>query len=321
MADDWYYAQNNEQKGPVQGQELLALEKAGLLLPNSLVWRTGLANWQPWSSVAADVRSQAGAQPSAGGEVAVCAYSGQALPVSQMVKYGDHYVAAEHKDAFVESLREGGRVQAMRGSAPLQPIGFWWRLLGIIVDGVVLMVPNMLLMAPYMYFSIQDSMKQVRQGPPANPFEQFQNANPAIIFSYVLGMLGTFVVMMIYETWMVGRYGGTVGKLALGFKVLKVNGEPPTYGRAFGRWAAKQLTNVIWWVPAYGAIGLGILAQMAESRSGANDVSVALIVSIVFGLVWMVVGGFGYYMAGWTKKKQALHDKICGTLVVRKRPL
>jgi uncharacterized RDD family membrane protein YckC len=30
--------------------------------------------------------------------------------------------------------------------------------------------------------------------------------------------------------------------------------------------------------------------------------------------------GFGYMMAGWTEKKQALHDIIAGCLVIRKRP-
>lgn len=28
--------------------------------------------------------------------------------------------------------------------------------------------------------------------------------------------------------------------------------------------------------------------------------------------------GIGYFMAGWTRRKQALHDKVAGTLVVRK---
>jgi hypothetical protein len=38
-------------------------------------------------------------------------------------------------------------------------------------------------------------------------------------------------------------------------------------------------------------------------------------------MLWLGVGGFGYYMAGWTKRKQALHDKVASTLVVRKTPL
>ena len=53
MTNDWYYASHHQQKGPVTAAEMLALEQAGHLLPATLVWRPGLPNWQPWSSVAA----------------------------------------------------------------------------------------------------------------------------------------------------------------------------------------------------------------------------------------------------------------------------
>jgi uncharacterized RDD family membrane protein YckC len=322
MATDWYYAQNNQQQGPVSGQDLLALEKAGHLLPGTLVWRSGMPNWIAWSSVAADARAEAGAQPAPAGDVAVCAFSGRVLPLSQMVKYGEHFIAAEHKDAFVQSLREGSRVQAMSGSAELQPVGFWWRVLSMIVDGLVLMVPNMLLMLPYMFFSIQGTVQQGGSANAGDPFSQFQQ-NPTMALAYVGGMLGTFLVLLVYETWMVGKFGGTVGKLALGFRVVKADGDHPTYGRAFGRWAAKVLTNLVWMVPMYGAFGLGLVAQLGAAKGGGQDDSVSPVsaIAFLFGSLWLLVGGFGYYMAGWTKRKQALHDKVASTLVVRKSPV
>jgi TM2 domain-containing membrane protein YozV len=47
MADDWYYAQNNERKGPVPFAKLKAMAKSGWLTPDDLVWRSGMADWTP----------------------------------------------------------------------------------------------------------------------------------------------------------------------------------------------------------------------------------------------------------------------------------
>lgn len=49
MTDDWYYAQNNERKGPVPFAKLKAMAAAGWLAPEDLVWRSGMASWVPAS--------------------------------------------------------------------------------------------------------------------------------------------------------------------------------------------------------------------------------------------------------------------------------
>jgi hypothetical protein len=47
MADDWYYAQNNERKGPVPFAKLKAMAADGWLGPDDLVWRQGMSDWIP----------------------------------------------------------------------------------------------------------------------------------------------------------------------------------------------------------------------------------------------------------------------------------
>ena len=47
MADDWYYAQNNERKGPMPFAKLKAMAADGWLGPDDLVWRQGMTNWIP----------------------------------------------------------------------------------------------------------------------------------------------------------------------------------------------------------------------------------------------------------------------------------
>jgi hypothetical protein len=62
----WYYSKGGEQKGPVEQQELQRLLSSGEVKSSDLVWRDGLANWQPASQVpelAATASAQQQQQP------------------------------------------------------------------------------------------------------------------------------------------------------------------------------------------------------------------------------------------------------------------
>lgn len=55
----WYYAENNQQRGPVSAAEFEGLVQAGTITDETLVWREGMANWQAWR----EVKPAAGAAP------------------------------------------------------------------------------------------------------------------------------------------------------------------------------------------------------------------------------------------------------------------
>jgi len=52
----WYYLDGQEQIGPVTAEELRALEAEGVVKPNTLVWREGMAQWERWANVRAEVQ-------------------------------------------------------------------------------------------------------------------------------------------------------------------------------------------------------------------------------------------------------------------------
>lgn len=52
---DWYYAVNNEQKGPVNESELKTQLATGKLPADTLVWKDGMENWTPAAQVPAFV--------------------------------------------------------------------------------------------------------------------------------------------------------------------------------------------------------------------------------------------------------------------------
>jgi hypothetical protein len=52
MADDaWYYAQNNQQLGPVTLEALRGMAASGQLAPDNLVWTQGMPQWLPARTV------------------------------------------------------------------------------------------------------------------------------------------------------------------------------------------------------------------------------------------------------------------------------
>jgi hypothetical protein len=59
----WYYLVGHEQKGPFEEWDLAATFSAGELPPGTLVWKEGLENWIPASSVPALTAAPASAEP------------------------------------------------------------------------------------------------------------------------------------------------------------------------------------------------------------------------------------------------------------------
>jgi uncharacterized RDD family membrane protein YckC len=109
----------------------------------------------------------------------------------------------------------------------LQYGGFWIRFLAVIIDGLILSVVS-IVYSPFLTASM------VRTSP----------NNPGAFFVAV-GLLVAigFVVRMAYETWFVGRYGATPGKMVCRLKVVRPDGRPLTYMRSWCRFLAKELDN------------------------------------------------------------------------------
>lgn len=49
MAEEWHYAHDGKQLGPVSSEELRRLAASGQLQPTDLIWKNGMANWAPAS--------------------------------------------------------------------------------------------------------------------------------------------------------------------------------------------------------------------------------------------------------------------------------
>jgi hypothetical protein len=103
----WFYAQNNQQAGPVSQAELDQLAQTGVIHPETLVWREGLANWQPYRTVRVPP-----SPPAVGGlppliDQALCAECQRAFAKSDLIRYENLFVCATCKPIFFQKLQEG----------------------------------------------------------------------------------------------------------------------------------------------------------------------------------------------------------------------
>jgi uncharacterized RDD family membrane protein YckC len=228
----WYYAQSDKQVGPVTQAEFDALVQSGGITATTLVWREGMANWQPYQQVRPGALEAVPAAPapmaSSGASGAIndvmCAECRQSFSRDNAINYGTVWVCASCKPLFVQKLKEGA-VTAQTAGAMLQYAGFWIRFAAKFIDGliggIVVGIPTMLVM-------IWVGGGLVRNAPPG----------AGQILVQVLLQLFSLVFTVGYNTFFVGKYGATPGKMAVGVKVVAPDGAPIPFMRAFGRaWA------------------------------------------------------------------------------------
>jgi uncharacterized RDD family membrane protein YckC len=162
-------------------------------------------------------------------------------------------------------------------SAPRPYAGFWVRFVAIVIDGLILAIPQWIVLA--IVFSLFGGFAQL-----ARMSEMGKTNDPRVVMALFAPLLFVFLVaglLIMVVQWLYfagmessGRQA-TFGKAAMSLRVTGLEGLRLSFGHATGRFFSKLIS---------GLIPLGI----------------------------------GYIMAGFTAKKQALHDMIAGTLVLRK---
>lgn len=221
----WYYAVDGKQAGPVSEQDLAALVQSRQLSLDSLVWREGMANWQPLRELQATIPALGALVPAApvpaGADEVVCAECRQIVPKADAIQYSGSYICAACKPAFFQKVREGVAPESPGG---FRYAGFWVRFGAKFLDGLILWV---LALPITLIFGIKSATPGVR-------WQDFV-AQQAVVFG--LGM----VIRAVYNVFFVAHFGATPGKMACKLKVIRADGSQVGYGLASGRFFAELL--------------------------------------------------------------------------------
>ncbi|MEZ5325154.1 MAG: RDD family protein [Verrucomicrobiales bacterium] len=315
----WYYSFRGKQKGPVSARDLLVLEASGLITGSSIIWAEGMPDWRPIDAVRDQVKVEAGDEDLS--QYVVCSHSQVVRLRAEMIAYGNHWIAPEHKDEFIQSLHEGTILSDPLHEGELRYVGFWWRVLASVIDAMIKGAINMMFMIPLGLLAVPAIEKLSKGGGPPDP-DMMAGVIASVMGAYAFMFLATIVSSLVYEVWMVGKYGGTVGKLALRFKIVNADGSNVSYAKAFARWAAEVLGKFIFFSIAYIlnimiVMLFGIATGAMGGGSGGGDPSPVLVmlIMVVCALV-TYLACFPWWMAAHTREKKALHDVICGTRVI-----
>jgi len=100
----WFYAIDQEQKGPVSEEEFHQLVRAGTIKPKTLVWQEGMPRWVPYLEVAPDIASTSSG-------ALICAECGKEFNPDELVRFENAYVCGSCKPTFVQRLQEGGQTR------------------------------------------------------------------------------------------------------------------------------------------------------------------------------------------------------------------
>lgn len=154
--------------------------------------------------------------------VLACSQCGRALAQSDLVHIAGNWVCADCKPAFLSRVMASGAP----GASPLARRygGFWIRFGARFVDGLIFMVP-IILIAFLMIPNLVRAKSQV-----VNPPTQALAG-----FSIITFFLVTLIAGGCYEILMLKYHSGTLGKMACGLKVIRPDGRGLSWGVCFGR--------------------------------------------------------------------------------------
>jgi uncharacterized RDD family membrane protein YckC len=248
-------------------------------------------------------------------EVATCLVSGEQHPTARMLPYGESWVMPEHAERWFTLVMESGDDSPGDDYVSIRRRG-----LALAIDFLVKLLPISLVHMPY-YFAATDVNEAMIQsgGELGDGTSVASLMSVSFVVAYVIAKLGQTVINAGYETWMVGRYGATLGKMAVGAQVTSAEGERLSYGRALLRWVAKSLLNgLIFWTILGVPLAL-VLGLMLMSVLRGDDITAILplalwsVIAVV--VVFVPLSLFPYWMAISDREKRTLHDRVTGSRV------
>jgi uncharacterized RDD family membrane protein YckC len=248
MAGEWHVGRNGQQTGPFTAQQLRQMAASGQLSPTDLLWKDGMPNWVPGSSVKGLF-----AEPVASGPPPSRPSPRPAAPPPRRAIANETF-----DEPDLSGISEPQTYGALRPAASQQTASFEYAdflprvgalLLDALFAGLMGCVPAIGLALVFMGMA------------GLSPEDQ----QAASVLSSCCGQIVYQVILLIYYvTLETSAKQGTWGKQIVGIKVTDLHGNRITVGRALGRYFAKILTGF--------TCGIGLLMPLfTEKKQTLHD--------------------------------------------------
>lgn len=257
---EWYYADaRRERHGPVDADLIRNKFRQGELDLATLVWREGMSQWQPLSSVSDELQLVTEANAGIDLRADYTAIENGTAPLPGAAAAAAT-AAAAGSDGGGYSPYTAPSASTSGGNAPVQGgeivyAGFWKRVAAYCIDSVIVgIVGGMVAMVVGMVLGI--GMLGIGND---------TAAGMGMIFVQLLTNLLSIAISAAYYAGFHASTGmATLGKMAVGIKVVRLNGDRLTLGRAIGRYFATILSGL--------TLGIGyVMAAFTERKQGLHD--------------------------------------------------
>lgn len=139
---------------------------------------------------------------------------------------------------------------AMGMGAPSVPMagsyhyaGFWIRFAAFLIDAILVGIVGFIITLPLMFLGI-GSVATINPNDPGAAL----SALPAIFAAAGISSIIRIALFVAYEAYFLSTRGATLGKIALGLKVIRTDGGPISVGLAVGRTFAQILSGIILYI-------------------------------------------------------------------------
>jgi uncharacterized RDD family membrane protein YckC len=231
----WYYADAGRQVGPVEEAALDELVRNGVVRDDTLVWKDGMANWQPHSAVRGPKPVLPMPAVPIGAGSSFCSECGRPFAANQLVAIGGASVCAQCKPIYLQRIQEGGQAIGARRYA-----GFWIRVVALFIDGIILGIVQAIILVPLTMLGMMGSMGSIAAG----GIPDFG----ALVAAYGLLMVIVLGLNIAYQVYFISTRGATPGKMAVNIKVIRADNAPISAGLAFGRYLCYMLDGMILYI-------------------------------------------------------------------------
>jgi len=247
MNEQWYYGtQDNQQRGPVDRAVILEKLRNNELTRDSLVWREGMTQWQRiWTLMAElEVPSSSINTTPTPSQAANYAHPITSKTDSSTVSSSHtHLGGNDHQDKSAASPYAAPASDLVSNNAVVRGedviyAGFWRRVAAALVDNILIGIPSQFLGGILGAISGSMIVNSQRLDPNSVPV-----GGILVFFSSIVL---TFAIYAIYYAWFYSSSkAATPGKMLVGIKVVRPDGERITFLRGIGRFFSTLISGMI----------------------------------------------------------------------------
>ena len=255
--ENWYYADADRQRqGPLGADELAQRFHQGRLRLDTLVWRDGMAEWQPLRDFTAELALHQTPAETFYTPVEPAAAAARVHPTAP--PFGESSEAAVVGSPYAPPSAALTSDEAFYGGGEVVYAGFWKRVAAYMIDALVIGVATQIvqLLVMGLFFGLNASSM-------SNPETMFSSGS-GILFVLALYLVPLALNAAYYAAFHASSKQATLGKMAVGIKVVRTDGTRISLARGVGRFFAAMLSGL--------TVGIGFLmAAFTERKQGLHD--------------------------------------------------